>query len=138
MRIQNANHLYVLADSQKDRFAMSKAVVESGRLTLKVVTSGKAPEMVAEFDAEAMRAKLIALGCEFEKNPTREFEHVVQIQVHKDGVLLACGTAGNEGEALLHAMLGFVRERNIDGLKAQGMTHAQAVAGSIGGSAQLT
>ncbi len=121
MRKQNTEALITLAKSQQDRFAVSRAIAESVEVGI-VVPS-------------VLRSKLEALGCIVEKNPGRQFENVVQIAVKHGDEIIAMGTSVDEADALLHAMLGFVRERNIAALEEQGMSKAEAVARSVGGSA---
>ena len=120
MRAINTKHLILLADSQRDRFAISRAIAESVEIGV-VVPS-------------ILRSKLEALGLTITET---KVSANVRVDVLKGGELLARGSSSDTADALLHAMLGFVRELNIDGLMATGMSKPEAVAKSVGGSAAV-
>jgi hypothetical protein len=136
MRKQNFNALLLFAKSQKDRFAVSKAIWDSHFLDIKPNEKG-ALEPVIGLDLTAVREKLVGLGCSFAKNPRRQFEHVVQVDVMHGEDLIASGTSHDEDDALLAALLGFVRERNIAALQEQGMSKEEAQKASVGTSTVL-
>ncbi len=136
MRKANFNLLLLFAESQQDRFAISRAVHESRTVAMLPNAKGEIEPTVI-IDVPALREKLTALGCTILIDPRRKFENVTQVDVMHGNDLLACGTSFDEADALLHAMLGFVRERNIDGLKEAGMSHGEAVDRSKGTGAVL-
>lgn len=108
MRTKNIEALVALAASQPQH-DISQAVTESTELEFVV------PSL--------LRAKVAALGY---TTRLKQGQHVVTVQLFKGEALIASGTSDTEADALLHAALGYVRERRIDELVAQGVPKAEA------------
>lgn len=108
MRSRNTESLMALAKSQDS--AISKAIAQSIEVGVVV------PSL--------LRSKLAALSLDVQYT---QGKHLVRADVFDSGVLIASGTSADQNDALLHAMLGYVRERAIGSLVVGGMTKAQAV-----------
>lgn len=61
--------------------------------------------------ADRLQSRLEASGFKFDYPEGRK--HTVQCNVTKEGVLVASGTAGNKEEAVLHGLLGYLKERAL-------------------------